>query len=103
MRASCAPKAFTVCLYDWLLVFGDNGTLSTLSISSGIAGGLLSPDGVGAVDPAQKLIGSMIIIYAESLDEARKIAESDVYWTGNVVRCSSVSTGFYFHAFCSVG
>lgn len=47
---------------------------------------------MGAADPAQKLIGSMIIIYAESLDEARKIAENDVYWTGNVVSllCASV-------------
>lgn len=43
---------------------------------------------MGAVDPAQKLIGSMIIIYAGSLDEARKIAESDVYWIRDVVRCS---------------
>ncbi|GJJ06889.1 hypothetical protein Clacol_001085 [Clathrus columnatus] len=50
----------------------------------GVAGGLLSDDGVGAVDPAQKLIGSMIIINAGSLEEARKIAENDVYWTANV-------------------
>lgn len=71
-----------------------NIKLDILSIFllSGVAGGLLSPDGVGAADPAQKLIGSMIIIYAESLDEAKKIAERDVYWTGNVVSllCASV-------------
>lgn len=49
-------------------------------------GALLAPDGLEASNPASKLIGSMLIILAPNLEEARKRVESDIYWLGDVVR-----------------
>ena len=47
--------------------------------------------GGGLVDPAtyqfaeKKLIGSMMVYEAESLEAVRKLVEADIYYTSNVV------------------
>lgn len=47
--------------------------------------------GGGLIDPAtyqsanKKLIGSMMVYEAESIEVIKKIVEEDVYYTGNVV------------------
>ncbi len=40
--------------------------------------------------PDKKLIGSLMIIEGETLDEIRKLVESDVYYKTNVVSCTHV-------------
>ncbi|KIJ57275.1 hypothetical protein M422DRAFT_150209 [Sphaerobolus stellatus SS14] len=47
-------------------------------------GGLLSVDGLESDDPASKLVGSMLIISAANIEEARKMVEADPYWKGDV-------------------
>jgi uncharacterized protein YciI len=48
-------------------------------------GALLSPESIESADAPQKMVGSMLIIQAESLAAASKRIESDIYWTSNVV------------------
>ncbi|KAF8893939.1 hypothetical protein BD779DRAFT_1669454 [Infundibulicybe gibba] len=43
-----------------------------------VGGILLSPDA------EKKMIGSMLIVEAESIDEVRKIVEADIYYTAGV-------------------
>lgn len=38
------------------------------------------------------MVGSLVIVEAESLEEVRKLIESDVYYTSNVVRVSVSSS-----------
>ncbi|KAF8515022.1 hypothetical protein BU17DRAFT_51976 [Hysterangium stoloniferum] len=49
-----------------------------------IGGGVLHSNGLEASDVTQTLTGSMLIYRAESIEEARKLVESDIYWTSNV-------------------
>jgi uncharacterized protein len=55
-----------------------------------MGGAMLTPE---SIQPGaeKKLVGSTMVIVAESLEDARKLVESDVYWTGNVVRHFSLS------------
>jgi len=58
------------------------------------AGALLAPGSEGAEPQDRKFAGSMLIYEAESLEDARRLAEADVYWKGNVVsdsRCCDSS------------
>ncbi|OAX39960.1 hypothetical protein K503DRAFT_855684 [Rhizopogon vinicolor AM-OR11-026] len=48
------------------------------------AGALLAPGSEGAEPQDRKFAGSMLIYEAESLEDARRLAEADVYWKGNV-------------------
>ncbi|KIP08660.1 hypothetical protein PHLGIDRAFT_29453 [Phlebiopsis gigantea 11061_1 CR5-6] len=47
-----------------------------------IGGGLLTPETYQTAD--KKLTGSVLVFEAESLEDVRKLVESDVYWTSNV-------------------
>ena len=55
---------------------------------TGIGGGLLTPETYQTEN--KKLVGSMLIFEMESLEAVRQLVESDVYWTSNVVRDSSI-------------
>lgn len=54
-------------------------------ISVDIGGAILSPDGLEVLEPTSKMIGSMLVVRAENLAEARKQIEADIYWTAGVV------------------
>ena len=54
-------------------------------------GALLSPDSIETPGAPRKMVGSMVVIQAESLAEARKRVESDIYWTSDVVSLTSDS------------
>ena len=56
-----------------------------------VGGALVTPETHTAEQ--KKMVGSVLIIEAESLDEVRKMVESDIYYTSNVVR-SRLSTIF---------
>ncbi|KAJ7016574.1 hypothetical protein C8F04DRAFT_1105111 [Mycena alexandri] len=47
-----------------------------------IAGALLTPESVLSED--KKMIGSMFILQAESLEAVKKMIETDIYYTSNV-------------------
>ena len=50
-----------------------------------IGGAILGPDGLESSEPTSKMIGSMLVVRAENLTEARKLIEADIYWTAGVV------------------
>ncbi|KAG8819681.1 hypothetical protein FRC18_011955 [Serendipita sp. 400] len=49
-----------------------------------VNGPLLSPESIAAPDAPKKMVGSMLVVRAASIEEVRAKVESDVYWTGNV-------------------
>ncbi|OJA10532.1 hypothetical protein AZE42_01693 [Rhizopogon vesiculosus] len=49
-----------------------------------VASALLAPGSEDAEPQDRKFAGSMLIYEAESLEVARRLAEADVYWKGNV-------------------
>lgn len=51
-------------------------------------GPLLSPESIETADAPRKMVGSMVVIQAESLADVRKLIESDIYWASNVVSIS---------------
>jgi hypothetical protein len=55
------------------------------------AGPLLAPELTDEKDRA-KMIASLIFFEAESIEEVRKIVESDIYYTSGVVRLTSPSS-----------
>jgi uncharacterized protein YciI len=50
-----------------------------------LGGMLLSPESIESEGHARKAVGSMLIVQARTINEARKIIESDVYCTSGVV------------------
>ena len=52
-----------------------------------VGGAMLSPnEALDTPDADKKMIGSLMIFEASSYAEVKALVESDVYWTGNVVR-----------------
>ncbi|KZT03967.1 uncharacterized protein LAESUDRAFT_658742 [Laetiporus sulphureus 93-53] len=49
-----------------------------------VGGALLTPESIASPDAEKKMIGSMIICEAESIEAVRKMIESDIYYTSNV-------------------
>ncbi|KAI0359259.1 hypothetical protein OH77DRAFT_1447326 [Trametes cingulata] len=50
-----------------------------------VGGAMLAPnEALDTPDAERKMIGSMMIIECDSYADAKKMIESDVYWTGNV-------------------
>ncbi|KAI0644898.1 hypothetical protein C8Q79DRAFT_739400 [Trametes meyenii] len=50
-----------------------------------VGGAMLSPnEALDAPDAEKKMIGSMLVLECASYADAKKIIESDVYWSGNV-------------------
>ena len=49
---------------------------------------LLSPEAIESEGRAREAVGSLLIVQARTIDEARKIIESDVYYTSGVVSAS---------------
>ncbi|KAF8629139.1 hypothetical protein AX17_005725 [Amanita inopinata Kibby_2008] len=47
-----------------------------------VGGALATPESIARED--KRLIGSMFICEAESIEEVKKMVESDIYYTGNV-------------------
>lgn len=48
---------------------------------------MLSPnDALDKPDVEKKMIGSFMILECDTYEDAKKMIEGDVYWTGNVVR-----------------
>lgn len=48
-------------------------------------GGLLAPESIASPDAPMKLVGSMMVIEADSIESARKVIESDIYYQTGVV------------------
>ncbi|KAG6829455.1 hypothetical protein H0H92_004515 [Tricholoma furcatifolium] len=49
-----------------------------------VGGVLLSPESIATPDAEKKMVGSMFICEAESIEKVREIVESDVYYTSGV-------------------
>ncbi|EPS96631.1 hypothetical protein FOMPIDRAFT_1130128 [Fomitopsis schrenkii] len=47
-------------------------------------GGLLAPESIASPDAPTKLVGSMMVIEADSIESARAVIESDVYYQSGV-------------------
>ncbi|KAI5116477.1 hypothetical protein M0805_003506 [Coniferiporia weirii] len=45
---------------------------------------VLSPESIASPDAPQNMVGSMMIFQASSLDEVKKIIESDIYYSDGV-------------------
>ncbi|EJD08493.1 uncharacterized protein FOMMEDRAFT_165059 [Fomitiporia mediterranea MF3/22] len=58
-------------------VLGDNGTLK-------FGRAIMSPESIASPGAEQKMVGSMMVYQAASLEEAKKIVESDIYYTSGV-------------------
>lgn len=54
---------------------------------SEVGGAMLSPnEALDKPDAEKKMIGSFMILECDTYEDAKKMIETDVYWTGNVVR-----------------
>lgn len=51
-----------------------------------VGGAMLTPESIASPPAEKKLTGSVMIFKAESLEAVRKMIESDIYWTSDVVR-----------------
>ncbi|KZT03972.1 uncharacterized protein LAESUDRAFT_658697 [Laetiporus sulphureus 93-53] len=49
-----------------------------------VGGALLTPESIASPNAEKKMIGSVIICEAESLEAVREVIESDIYYTANV-------------------
>ncbi|KZT69326.1 hypothetical protein DAEQUDRAFT_669892 [Daedalea quercina L-15889] len=49
-----------------------------------LGGGLLAPESIASPNAPFKLVGSLMVIEADSIESARKIIESDVYYQSGV-------------------
>lgn len=59
-----------------------------------VGGAMLSPnESLDTPGADKKMIGSFMILECASYEEAKHMIETDVYWTGNVVRTSICITG----------
>lgn len=59
-----------------------HSTLSNIELG----GAMLTPESISSPDAVRTLTGSTLIYSAPSLEEVRKLVESDVYYTAGVVR-----------------
>lgn len=50
-------------------------------------GGMLLPPEAKAEEGVTKVVGSFLIVQAPTIEEARKVIESDLYYTSGVVSC----------------
>jgi hypothetical protein len=66
-------------------------TMTPFSLSAEFGGPLLAPELIDEKDRA-KMIGSLMFCEAESIEEVRKIVESDIYYTSGVVRLTFPSS-----------
>ncbi|KAI4521882.1 hypothetical protein K525DRAFT_200143 [Schizophyllum commune Loenen D] len=55
---------------------------SLISSGAGVVGALGTPESV--TSPNKKLVGSVLIVEAESIDEVKAKVEADVYYTNDV-------------------
>jgi hypothetical protein len=62
--------------------------LNSNTVITEMGGALLSPE---SPDAAPKLIGSMLLVRAETLADVKKKIESDIYWTSDVVSMSCLA------------
>ncbi|RDX47528.1 hypothetical protein OH76DRAFT_1354079 [Lentinus brumalis] len=49
-----------------------------------VAGAMLTPESIASPTAEKKMVGSVFICEAESLEEVRKVMQSDVYYTSGV-------------------
>ncbi|KAH9913503.1 hypothetical protein B0H21DRAFT_703925 [Amylocystis lapponica] len=63
----------------------ENAHKLTLEGSLVSGGAMLSPESIASPTAEKKMVGSVIIYAAESLEACRKIVESDIYYTSGVV------------------
>ncbi|KAF9816775.1 hypothetical protein IEO21_03855 [Rhodonia placenta] len=49
-----------------------------------VGGAMLTPESIASPTAEKKMIGSVIIFEADSIETVRKAIESDIYYTGNV-------------------
>jgi hypothetical protein len=62
---------------------------------SGVGGGLLTPESILSTTPHEdkRLVGSMLVCMAPTIEGARAIIESDIYYTSGVVSSSTCLFG----------
>lgn len=82
------PPWFTLLICS----FSDDGDVE------GVGGALVTPETHTAEQ--KKMIGSLLIIEAESLEAVRKMVESDIYYTSNVVRSLPFRFGLEYSSYC---
>ncbi|OBZ65882.1 hypothetical protein A0H81_14198 [Grifola frondosa] len=49
-----------------------------------VGGAMLTPESIESPTAEKKMIGSMMIVEAESLEEVKQLVETDIYYTANV-------------------
>lgn len=58
-------------------------------ICSEVAGMMITPESLELQGEQRQPVGSVLIVEAETLEEARTMMESDIYYTSGVVSCFS--------------
>jgi uncharacterized protein YciI len=84
LRMSVRPNHLVVA--NKMLTSGTLSGFYILAIKPGVDCELCAEHAGAMQDPdSEKMVGSMIIYEAESLDAARKLVENDIYYTSGVV------------------
>jgi hypothetical protein len=60
-----------------------------MNLPSEVGGMILTPESIESEDTEKTVVGSLMIVQAETFNDAKKLVESDVYYTSGVVSCSS--------------
>jgi uncharacterized protein YciI len=67
-----------------ILIFHARSVFNNISWIE-LGGMLLSPEAIELESHARKAVGSLLIVQARTINEARTVIESDVYYTSGVV------------------
>jgi uncharacterized protein YciI len=69
----------------WIMTLHVKLTLLNDVMCTGLGGMLLSPEAMETEGRGGKAVGSLLIVQAKTMEEARKMIESDLYYTSGVV------------------
>lgn len=74
----------------WTMILQVKLTSPNDVMYTGLGGMLLSPKSMEIEGHGGKAVGSFLIVQAKTIEEARKVIESDLYYTSGVVSCSYI-------------
>ena len=70
---------------------------------AGVGGAILTPESAETPSSEKKMIGSVLIVEADNINEVRKAIEEDVYYTSGVVSAFLLSSMDGLHELFTVG
>ena len=73
----------------WIMILQVKSTSNGV-VCAGLGGMLLSPEAMEIGGCGRKAVGSFLILQARTIEEARKVIESDLYYTSGVVSRSYI-------------